>query len=268
MTHLARRAGATAALAAAAVALAPAVHAAAAPDNAIASAAYGNAEIWLQRKPSDRGQRELVFKQTPNAEPRVLDVTVPPRNKRMISRWGENLALGLDGRGKLTTVLQSKRGLYRTRVTGTPHMHRIPATTKDDTFPSLFRGQVAYGRRIGENRSIVRLSTLRGARARTVWTNRSRPQYAAEQTAVGAGKAVAIVTVREGAGAGGYQALLARPARPTKRLQTLGLGDTHRGGLSVEVNRNGRRLTVTRNLDDSTTTITYALPSGRELHQR
>jgi hypothetical protein len=267
-SHLARRAGVAFALAVAVAAIAPTPRAVAAPDSAIASAVYGEAEIWLQRKPSDRTQRELVFQQVPSAEPRVLDVKVPPRNKRMISWWGENLALGLDGAGKLTAVLQSDRGLYWTHVTGTPRMRRVPATTRKDTFPSLFRGRVAYGRFAGENRSIVRLGALRRSRARTVWTNRSSTKWVAQQTAIGAGNTVAIVTLRDGAGNGARRVLLARSGRPTKRLQSLGLGHFSEGGLWIETSRNGRRLTVTRTLDDATTAITYALPSGRRLRHR
>jgi hypothetical protein len=248
-----------------AVLLAAAAQASAAPGDAIASAGYGKAEIWLQRKPSDHTQRELVFKASSDAAPRVLSVTVPQRNTHFVSAWAENLGLGLDASGTLTVVLQSKRGLYFTHVIGTPHLHHVPGTTKDDTFPSIFRGRLAYGRQIGETRSVVRLGSLTGARVRTVWHN-TDGEWAAQDTAIGAGNTIALVTVRDGAGNGGYQAQIVRPGGTAKRLLNLGLGDTHDGGLAITgVSPSGRRLTINRQFDGASTDIAFALPSGRKI---
>src|SRR3954470_16540261 len=76
------------------------------------------AEIWLQHKASDRKQRELVFKASPDAASRVLNVTVPQRNTHFVSPWAENLGLGVDAAGALTVVMQSNRGLSRLREWG------------------------------------------------------------------------------------------------------------------------------------------------------
>ena len=239
--------------------------ASAAPDDAIASAIYGKAEIWLQHKPSDHKQRELVFKASRDAAPRVLNVTVPQRNTHFVSRWAENLGLGLDATGKLTVVVQSNRGLYFTHVTGTPQLHHVSGTTKDDTFPSIFRGRLAYGRQIGENQSTVRLGSLTSARARTVWPN-TDGEWAAQDTAIGTGDTVALVTVRDGAGNGGYQARIVHSDGTTKRLLNLGLGDTHDGGLAItSVSPSGRRLTINRQFDNTSTDIAFALPSGHKI---
>jgi hypothetical protein len=260
-----RRAASAIALAGAAVALAPSAQASAAPDDAIASAIYGKTEIWLQHKPSDQKQRELVFKASRDAAPRVLNVTVPQRNTHFVSRWAENLGLGLDATGKLTVVVQSNRGLYFTHVTGTPQLHHVSGTTKDDTFPSIFRGRLAYGRQIGENQSTVRLGSLTSARARTVWRN-TDGEWAAQDTAIGTGDTVALVTVRDGAGNGGYQARIVHSDGRTKRLLNLGLDDTHDGGLAItSVSPSGRRLTINRQFDNTSTDIAFALPSGHKI---
>jgi hypothetical protein len=184
----------------------------AAPDDAITSAAYGKAEIWLQHKADDRHRRELVFKASPDAPARVLSVTVPPRDTSSSSEWGENLALGRDQTGKLTVVMQSRRGLYWTHVTSEPRLHRVPRTTKDDVFPSLFRGRVASSHAAGM-RSSVRLGSLTGGLTRQLWTNGSDDNLGARDTAIGAGNAVAFVTVADGAEEGLFDARLVRPSQ-------------------------------------------------------
>jgi hypothetical protein len=230
----------------------------AAPDDAIASAAYGHSEAWLQHKADDRHRRELVFQAAPETPARVLSVTVPPRDTSISSEWGENLALGRDRTGALTVVMQSRRGLYWTHVTSEPRLHRVPRTTKDDVFPSLFRGRVASSHAVGL-RSSVRLGSLTGGLARQLWTNGSDDNLGARDTAIGAGNAVAFVTVSDGAEEGLFDARLVRPGR--RGVLDLWPGDRHNGGVSLDVSRDGRRLTVAA----SSQVIRYALPTGRKL---
>ncbi len=238
----------------------------AAPPDATATASYGESEVWLQPKADDGRQRELVFQESREASPRVLDVRVPRRNRGFVAPWAENLALGLDASGTLTVVMQSNRGLYWTHVEGRPRLRRVPGTTTRDTFPSLFRGRLAYGRSVGDERSTVRVGTLTSARARTVWSNRSDGDWVAQDIAIGAGGAVAFVSVRDGAGNGAYQVRLVRPGRSVKRLLLLQLGHTHEGFLAIRgVSPGGRRLTITRQLDESGTTIKFSLPAGHRV---
>lgn len=235
-------------------------------EDVLATASYGEAQVSLRRVPDDRTRRELVFARTATATPRVLDVRVPPRNERFASHFAENVALGLDGGGRLTVVLQSRGGLRWTHVTR-PRLHRVPGTTRNDTFPSLFRGSIAYARVVGDLGSVVRVGALDSARSRAVWSNlRDEARtWVALETAIGRKGAVGIVTAREGAGNGAFRALLGSPGRKAKRLESLALGHTHEGGLSVETTTDGRRLIVSRTLDGATKRSRFALPSGRPL---
>jgi hypothetical protein len=251
-----RWASSAVALAGVAVLLAPAAQAAAAPDDGIASAAYAKAEIWLQRKPSDHKQRELVFQATPDSAPQVLDVAVPQRDTRFPSEWSERLALGLDRAGRLAAVVTSRTGLYWTRVKHAPKLHRVPGTTKADSFPSIFRGRLAYDHQ-PRAVSSVRVGSLTDGATRTAWTNRSDTAWAAVDTAIGADGAVAFVIGADGAEEALYDAKL---VRPDGRVVDVWPGDHHDGVLSLEISTSGRRLTVA-----GPTVWHYALPSGRRL---
>jgi hypothetical protein len=242
----------------------PAAAAADPPSDAIATARYGDAQVWLQRTSPTSKTRELVFQASASATPRTLAVTVPP-HAHFQSPWAENLALGLDRPGRLTVVMQTNRGLYWTHVAGTPRLHHVPSTTKDDTFPSLFRGALAFGRRHGF-KSELRVGSLATGRVHTVWTSRPDNEWAAEDTAIGAHGAIAFVTVRDGAGNGGYQLRLIRAGGRLSTLLNVGLGDTHTGGISITgMSTNGRRVTAERDFDSSSVDVTYALPSGKKL---
>lgn len=234
--------------------------AAAADEDVIATASYGKAEIWLRRKPDDRHRRELVFRSTPGATPRVLRVTVPPRDRKSTSDWSENLALGLDRRRKLTVVMQSRHGLYWTHVAGKPRLRRVPRTNRNHVYPSIFRGRIAAGQ-IAGSRSRVRLGSLTHGLAHTVWRNRSDRNLAARDTAIGAGDAVAFVAVADGAEEALFDARLVRPGRGG--IIDVWPADRHNGGVSLKVSGNGRRLTVAAHR--SPTVVRYALPSGRRL---
>jgi hypothetical protein len=95
----------------------------AAQQDALGRAAYGTAEIWWQRKPSDRKRRELVFRARPDAAARVLDIPASAARRE----WDyHELALGLDGRGRLVVVLASRHGLRWTRVTGRVRQPPVP----------------------------------------------------------------------------------------------------------------------------------------------
>lgn len=253
---------ATAALLGALIAGVAAAPATAAPDGALASATYGKAEIWLQRQPADHKQREFVFQPSPNAPARVLALTVPS----YIPAATDDLALGLDARGRLTLVTESTRGLYATPVDGTPRLHRIRGTTKNDASPSVFRGKLAYGRSIGESRSAVRLGSLATGVARTIWSNASDDQWFVAQTAVGRSRSVAFVTARDGAANGAYRAYVAPPGRRAKRVLHVNLGHFGEGGIAIAgLRSDGRRVTINRTLDDDSADHVYALPSGREI---
>lgn len=233
-----------------------------APDDALAWASYSKAEVWLEHSATDRKQRELVFEASPDVEPRVLGVNVPPG----VSSEREDVALGRDAGGALTVVVQSQLGLYWTHVNG-PRLHRVPGTSGRDGLPSIFRGQLAYEHWRHDEGSVVRLGSLIDGRTRTLWSNLSDPQHTrtADQTAVGAGNTVAIVTRRNDAGASAYRALLTRLGHKTRQLMNLGLDDTHSGSLWIQTSPSGRRLMLRRDVDRTTTTIRYALPGGSKL---
>lgn len=232
-------------------------------DDALASAVYGNATLWLQRKPDDRKQAELVFRETSSSEPRVIPVTLPKLAQPL--SFGQNVALGLDARGVLTAVVEGARGLYQTRVTGTPRLRQVPGTTRGDGEPGLFRGKLSYARYAGEETTIVRLVSLASGRGRTVWSIRA-PATGPLETAVGAGRAVVIVTHTEGAAEGTYRAVLARPGRRPQRLLVNALGHHHQGGIWVAaVAPSGRRAILHRLFDEEDADIAFALPSGRRL---
>ena len=236
----------------------------AAPPDAVATAAYGASEISLQRDPDDRARRQLVVKEGDDATPRVL-LTAPPRNRRMQSSSGQNLALGLDAGGKLTAVLQSNRGLYWTHVAGKPRLRLVPGTTRNDTFPSLFKGKLAYGSRSGQ-RSIVRLASLTRGGARTVWQRFRRSRALRHRDRHRRRRCRCRRTVRDGAGNGIYATEPRVPIASPKRLSRLGLGDSHEGGLAIRrVTTDGRRVVIARDFDETHQAITFALPSGRRL---
>src|SRR3954453_16642607 len=145
------------ALTALAAALGPGRALAAPPEDAISSASYGRSSIWLEHDPADRTKRRLVL-QDAGAAARVLDITVPKRNRHMVSTWAENVALGLDANGRLAVVLQSRRGLYWSPVAD-PRLRHVPGTTADDVFPSVFRGRLAFNHAAGK-RTSLRSGTL------------------------------------------------------------------------------------------------------------
>jgi hypothetical protein len=228
-------------------------HAGAAPDDAVAEASYGQAEVWLRT--GDDG-RELVFRPAPGAAEQVLAVTVPPRETGVLApSLRDGLALGLDAAGKLTVVMQSRDGLQWTRIAGQPQLRRVRGTDKRDILPSLFRGRLAYTDVAGP-RSSVRLGSLTSAKVKTLWRSTSDNE-AARATAIGANDTVAFVTVADGAAEGLYDAYLVRGARPLDIWR----GDKHNGGLSLAVSTDGRQLTVKSRHDD----VRYTLPTGRRL---
>jgi hypothetical protein len=257
--HVALRSAATAALACLALAAPAAAASPAAPGDdaeALASAFYGPAEIWLQRKPEHRRERELVFRSAEGAAPRVLDIRVPAHNRKLPSDWSERLALGLDGHGRLTVVMTARRGLYRARVKDGAKPRRIRHTSLADSYPSLFRGRLAFAHE-PHARSSVRVGTLGSGPQRTVWSDR---ESAAVETAIGRAGAVAFVTAADGAEEGLYDAELATPAG---RIRDLWPGDRHNGGISLELTPNGRRLTVA--VSAGHRLLHYRLPGGRRL---
>jgi hypothetical protein len=236
-------------------ALGPARALAAPPDNAISSASYGRSSVWLERDPAGRTKRRLVF-QDADAPERVLAITVPKRNRHMISMWAENVALGLDGSGRLAVVLQSRRGLYWSPV-ARPRLRRVPGTTGDDVFPSIFRGRLAFTHAAGK-RTSVRRGTLTTSAQRTLATANDDDNAFIMDTRIGAAGAVAYVIGGDGAEAAFYHARLARPDRATLNVWP---GDSHNDGITLETDRSGRKLTVAAN----GRALHYALPSGRRL---
>jgi len=228
---------------------------AAPPDDAISSQSYGRSWIWLERDPADRAKRRLVFEDA-GAPAQVLAVKVPERNRHLHSPWGENVALGLDANGRLTVVLQSRRGLYWSSV-ARPQLRRVPRTSGEDVFPSLFRGRIAFTDAAGE-RTILRSGTLTAGAGRTLATAEEDDNAFIMDTRIGSGGAVAYVIGGDGAEEALYHARLARPGRKTLNIWP---GDGHNGGITLETDRSGRKLTVAA----MGRALRYALPSGRRL---
>jgi hypothetical protein len=228
---------------------------AAPPGDAISSASYGRSSVWLERDPADRAKRRLVFEDA--GEPaRVLAITVPERNRHMVSAWAENVALGLDASGRLAVVLQSRRGLYWSPV-ARPRLRRVPGTTGDDVFPSLFRGRLAFNHAAGK-RTSVRSGTLTAGARRTLATAHDADNAFIMDTRIGSGGAVAYVIGGDGAEAALFHARLARPGRTPLNVWP---GDSHNDGITLTIDRSGRRLTVAA----MGRVRRYALPSGRRL---
>ncbi|MDA0161511.1 hypothetical protein OM076_14640 [Solirubrobacter ginsenosidimutans] len=72
--------------------------------------------------------------------------------------------------------------------------------------------------------------------------------------------AAATASVRDGAGNGADQLLVARPGRAVERLLYLPLGDTHSGSLAIAgLDSSGRRRRVTRAFDDAVSHRTFSL---------
>lgn len=228
----------------------------AAPDHALASAAYGQAEAWWQRTPGDRSHRQLVFRASRHAIPRVL--ALPPNR-----RYTTDLALSVDADDALAVVIKDRSGLVWTRARGRIRLRRVPGSTRADSRPSLLRGRIAYLRRGDNARSMVRLGSLIGP-ARRIWTSRDS-SFVPWDLALGAGHAVVLVTYLEGAEAASYQAHLIRPGQPSKPLApTVELSHDRVSDMRIaHVSPSGRRLTVEQRVDATTTRLVYALPSGR-----
>jgi hypothetical protein len=250
-----RSAAGAVALVGAAVLLAPAAHAAA-PDDAIASATYGNAEIWLQRKPTDHKQRELVYQPRTDAAPQVLNVRVPERERTYPSDAAEQLTLGRDRAGQLVVIVTSRTGLYWTRVSRPPKLHHVPGTTKRDNNASLFRGRIAFDTYSHGRASVKAGSLVRGA-TRTLWTTRLGGEWYPDETVIGAGGAVAWINFADGAEAGLFDAMIAPPRGHV--IDVWPRGD-HHTDVSLSLSTDGRRLTVW-----GRSVVHYELPSGRRL---
>jgi hypothetical protein len=205
---------------------------------AISSWHFGAAEISLQPVSATDSTRQLVYRSAPSATPRVLSITVPPRIRHVVSPWADNVAMGLDGAGKLTVVMQSSRGLYWAHVSGSPALHHVPGTTKDDFFPSLFRGTLAFSHAVGVS-STVRTMPLSGGAVRTVWSSAPDNEFGAQYTAIGVARSVAVVLVRDGADSAAYVLKRFRPGRKPKTLMAAASGDA----LSMYgTSRDGRKL--------------------------
>jgi hypothetical protein len=227
----------------------------ASPPDALSSASYGRSSIWLERDPADRAKRRLVF-QDAGTPGRVLAITVPERNRHVVSAWAENVALGLDGNGRLAVVLQGRRGLYWSPV-ARPRLRRVPGTTGDDVFPSIFRGRLAFTHAAGK-RTSLRSGTLTTRTQRTLATANEDDNAFIMDTRIGAAGAVAYVIGGDGAEAAFYHARLARPGRATLNVWP---GDSHNDGITLQTDRSGRKLTVAAD----GRALRYALPSGRRL---
>jgi hypothetical protein len=225
------------------------------PPDAISSASYGRSSIWLERDPADRTKRRLVL-QDAGTPARVLAITVPERNRHMVSTWAENVALGLDGSGRLAVVLQGRRGLYWSPIAH-PRLRRVPDTTGNDVFPSIFRGRLALTHAAGK-RTSLRSGTLTTGARQTLATASEDDNAFIMDTRIGSGGAVAYVIGGDGAEAAFYHARLARSGRATLSVWP---GDSHNDGITLETDRSGRKLTVAAN----GRVLHYALPSGRRL---
>lgn len=241
---------AAAAVAALAV-LAPAATARAAPDGATAVATYGQAEVWLQPKDGDRLHRVLAYQATPSSEPKVLDDDFRARYPWSKYRGTPDaVALGRDAQGRLTALAVGRSATYATTVTRTPRLRRVPATTARDSHPSLWRGRLAFTRRVGDISS-VQLGTLTSARTRRIAVDRE-PAHAFTSVAVARGGAVAYTTYIEG-NAPKYLADLAVPGRRVKRL----LGPVRSELTLVGASADGRRVRLGTGEDE---TRTFGVP--------
>ena len=222
---------------------------------AIAIAHYGAAEIWLQRV---AGRVRLVFTAGRRVAARIVPISVPAPARSIAPNRREHLALGLDGRGRVTAVLQGARGLLWTPLSSRPSLHKIRGTDGRDTFPSLFRGALADSRVVPRGGSAVLIRQLDGGRTRTVWRGR-RGGPVARDTAIGSGRAVAFITV---AGRR-YALVLARPGRRPKRLLGVQLGRRQRGRVGIDrVSPDGRHVTVFSQLGRRIRSKAFRLPSG------
>lgn len=247
---------------AAALLMAPAAHAA--PEDATATATYGEAEVWLEAKEGKRFERRLVYAATAKSTPKVLAANFRARDPYSEARGStDEVALGRDAGGRLTALAVGGGAIYATPVTGTPALRAIPATTRRDRAPSIFRGRIAFQRETGDT-SAVYAGTLTARTARRV-AGESEPAHQLRSPAVGAGGSIAFITYVEG-NAPKYFLDLATPGRATRRIYRHVLGETQNGLLHVVgVSPDGRRLRVDRRVEASTSTLTFSLPGGKRL---
>jgi hypothetical protein len=234
---------------------------------ATAVAFYGTGELWVQAaSTTGSASRELVYRRSPSAAPRVLPVVVPAASEQLSTPYAQNLGLGRDGSGVLTLVIQGAGGLFWAHVSGSPALHVVAGTDGDDVFPSLFGGRIAYTRLpVGGAADEVVVGSLTKGIGRVAWTNRSNPEFSSADTAVGAGGSVVFVTARDGAGNGEFQLRLVAGGHPARTLTDLELGRTQIGGLAIRgVSTDGTRVTVIRTVNRVGREIGFALPSGRK----
>lgn len=236
----------------------------AAPEDATATATYGEAEVWLEAKEGERFERRLVYAATPDATPRVLDADFRARDPYSEARGStDEVALGRDAGGRLTALAVGGGAIYATPVTGRPALRAIPATTRRDRTPSIFRGRIAFQREVGDTSS-VHAGTLTARTARRV-ASESEAAHQLRSPAVGAGGSVAYITYVEG-NAPKYFLDLATPGRAVRRIYRHVLGETQNGMLQVlGVSTDGRRLRVERTVEASTSSLAFSLPSGKRM---
>ncbi len=145
------------ALLAAAAFGAAAVPASAVPDEPLATANYGRAQVSITRGPQGGDGVRLTYSADADAPEQVLAVQLP----KSMNPQQQSVGLGLDARGLLTAVLQGPRGIYWTHVTRADRLHRVKGTAAGE-HPAIYRGRVAYVCEGGQ--AICKASLQTGAR--------------------------------------------------------------------------------------------------------
>ncbi len=172
----------------AAACAAPGAGAAAEP---LASASYGQAAVSIRENPASAGEYQLMYAPGQEKPAAVVDVQLPGD----VATGAGSIGLGLDGKGLLTAVVQTPRGLAWTHVTKPTKIKRL-ANTAGAESPAIYRGQVAY---VCRNDRAICGASLRTKARRTLYREPKGSQWVIDGVLIGPRRAIAVASVRDGA---------------------------------------------------------------------
>ncbi len=224
------------ALAAAAWSGAAAAPASAVPDEPLATASYGRAQVAIKQDPQVGDGFWLTYTADADAPEEVLAVDLP----KGMNPHQQAVGLGLDATGLLTAVLQGPRGIYWTHVTRPDGLHRL-ARTAEGQYPSIYRGRVAY---VCDGGSAVCKASLRTKARSVLHREPDSSWWRLYGVRIGPGDALALEGQRDGA-LGASRIQIKRHGKKPKTVADANL-DSNEAVVLGDVSPAGDHLTVLR----------------------